>query len=102
MGNRSRELARGRDAIGVGELQLRVAQAGLSPPQFFLGALQVLDVGACCVPFDDVSSFVAQRDKAQQKPAIFAVGPPQTRFLLELLSSRELCLPVLHRAVFGM
>jgi hypothetical protein len=101
VGDRSRQLAGGRHAIGVGELHLRVAQAGLSPTQFVLGALQVLDVGARCVPFDDFSLRIAERAKAQQKPAIFAVGPPQTRLLLERVPSRERCAPVIHRAVLG-
>ena len=94
-----RQLARGVTRLAWAS-SIRVAQG--PPPQFFLGALQVLDVGARCVPFDDVAPLVAQRDKAQQKPAIFSVGPPQTPLLLERLSSGEPCMPVVHGAVFGM
>jgi hypothetical protein len=60
MGNRGRQLPGGSHAIGAGELHLRVAQTGLPPTLFFLGALQVLDVGARSIPFDDGSPPVAQ------------------------------------------
>src|SRR6516162_4093762 len=102
MSDRCRQLARSCHAIGMGELHLRVTQVGLSLAQLFLGASQVLYVGARSVPFDDGSLFIAQRGKAQQKPAIFSVGPPQTHFLLERLSSREHRDPVVHGAFVGM
>jgi hypothetical protein len=102
MGNRGRQLPGGSHAIGAGELHLRVAQTGLPPTLFFLGALQVLDVGARSIPFDDGSPPVAQWGETQQKPAIFSVGPPQTYLLLERLSSRERSEPVVHGAVLGM
>jgi len=65
VGDRSRQLTRRRHAVGVGEFQLSVTQAGLASAQFLFGAPQILDIRALCVPFDDPTPFVAQRDEAQ-------------------------------------
>ena len=102
MGDRSRQLACGCHPIGVGELHLRIAQARLAPTQFLLGPPQILDVGALCIPFDDATPFVAQRDKAQQKSTIFPVELSQTGLLFERLSGRECRAPLVHGAVVGV
>src|SRR5438552_2435220 len=63
--------------------------------------LSVFDVDRRSVPFDDVSP-LAQRHGAQHGPAVLPVSPAQPCFLLERLSSRPGCAPLVHRAVFGM
>src|SRR5882724_10996800 len=79
-------------------------QIGLASPQRSLSLLAVLDVGRRSIPLDDISELVPQRHYAQQEPPIFPVNPPQARFLLERLSSRQRCAPLLHQrcAVLGM
>src|SRR5437667_11017090 len=63
--------------------------------------LSVFDVDRSSVPFDDVSP-LAQWHGAQHGRAVLPVRPPQPCFLLERLSSRPGCAPLVHRTVFGM
>ena len=62
-----------RDSRHVCQLCARVVQRILGAPPIFY-------VGVDPVPFDDLSSFVAQRIRAEEKPPIFAVGSAQPRF----------------------
>jgi hypothetical protein len=61
-----REAARLTEALGLGKMIV-------GPPERGLGTLSVFDVRADPVPLDDVSLFVAQRVRPEEKPPILAV-----------------------------
>ena len=67
------EAARLAQPLGVGETVV-------GPPELRLGPLSVFDVGVDPVPLDDGAGLVAQRVRTEEKPAILAVVPAQSRF----------------------
>ena len=56
--------------------------------------LAVLDVGRYAIPFDDSTSLIAQRRRANQKLTIFPISTPQPHGIIVPLSQRHLCLPL--------
>src|ERR1700730_1900887 len=96
-GNRSMELAQSscqRDKLLAGGvmqvsgdspafLLLQTQELTGKPLQLLLGALAVLNVQGYSVPLDDVSLLVAQRVRANQKPAIFSINAAQAHLILE-------------------
>ena len=48
--------------------------------EFSLRPFQVINIGVCAIPFDDISELVAKWCDAEQEPAIFSIIAPQSRF----------------------
>src|SRR6266480_4872215 len=59
-------------------------------------ALAVLDIDSRSVPLDDISLLIAQRHGADQDPAIYPVGAPQTQFILALFPDSHVRTPLFH------
>src|SRR5882757_7990114 len=78
MGDRGRQLAHRRDAVGVCKLQLRFGQMGFTAAQPVFGLLGFIDINRQSVPLDDVSLSIAQRLTAALVPTIRAVRPTET------------------------
>ena len=51
-------------------------------PQFLFRALAVFNVGTAAIPVDDRACLVAKGNRADEKPSIFQIETPQTRFHL--------------------
>ena len=72
------------------------------PPLF--GALAVLDIGTRSVPLNDLPLLVAQRRRANEKPPILPVRPPQAHFILKWFPGGNVSAPFFRGAweVFRM
>src|ERR1043165_9989090 len=70
---RSRYLYEGRDGV---DHQTQIPLAGL---QSLFNLLAIIDVRVDAVPLDDRPRLVTKRIRPEQKPAIAAVMPPQSR-----------------------
>src|SRR6266478_6383796 len=58
------------------------AKLALILPQFLFRTFAVFNVGAAAIPVDDLACLVAKGNRADEKPSIFPIETPQTRFHL--------------------
>ena len=68
------------------------------------GPPEIVDVGACSTPLDDLPGGFGQRPRAELEPAIFSIEAPQARFHAARLAGRQDGSPALEQAmpVVGM
>jgi len=65
-----------RDSIGY------PAKLALILPQFLFRTFAVFNVSAAAIPVEDLACLVAKGSRADDKPSIFPIETPQTRFHL--------------------
>ena len=90
MGDRGAEFAQGRYAGDVGEV-------GPGLVQGVLGELPVVNVGIAAIPCQDVAGRIEQGKRPAEKPAVFAVEPPEPKHVLHGLSLSEAREPIAIR-----
>src|ERR1700722_467129 len=80
------------------------AKLALVLPQLLFRTFAVFNVGAATIPVDDLACLVAKGNRADEKPSIFPIETPQTRFHLTRRPRSHDCLKLVKEPleVLGM
>ena len=68
---------------------LRFRQISFAAAESFLGPLAIFNVRKHSEPLENVSVLIAQRNSANQKPPIFALGAPMAGFVFKRFTTRQ-------------
>jgi len=72
---------------------LRLRKQRLAAAERCFGAFSIFDVRRRCIPFDHISGFVPQADRANQKPTIFAIDSAEAYLGFIGVAGRQRLIP---------